>query len=206
MDIFIAVLVYTIQSAVAALGVYVTVYPLTQHQVKHKRLVIGLIVGLWIAGLVVTALDRHRSTLAQRDLHSQLDRIKLNTDQPPHVQVTNTLPPTQVIIKSDGLQEAQARKLDLKKRLIALSREIITFDEDYEKRGPKRLDDPRLGEYAGAGAAKAYNDRFKGRVRRICKEAIDAGLNVQGLDRFEAVNSLAFQQVSQALAALAEKL
>lgn len=94
MDIFIATLVYTVQSAVAALAVYVTIYPLADHQIKHKKAALWAIGVLWILGLGITALQQHRSAQAQAALEGRLDQIEHNTKEPPSVNVL--VPPTPV--------------------------------------------------------------------------------------------------------------
>jgi len=129
------------------------------------------------------------------------------------------VPPAQVVIappehpslpSAPSVEEVMARRLSLKKRLIALSREITEFEENYNKKAPKSTGipwvDENLWKYAGAPAAEAYNRNFKLRVSKICKEATDAGLDVRELDHFEAVNITAFSHVSKLLSELAEKL
>lgn len=189
----------------AYLGVHVTLHP-AESDTAAQRYKMGF-AGCAIVACCLIGLQAYRSNRTQAGLLRQLAKIEHNTSEPPKVQIINSIPPPQVIITSQSYSELiAARKLALKKRLIALSREILDFDGDYLRKGPHRLDDPHLTEYGGVWAAKAYNDRFKVRVRRICKEVTNAGLNVEGLDSFEAVDISSFPHVSQALAALAEKL
>jgi hypothetical protein len=96
MDTFASVLIYTLQSAVAALGIYVTVFPLEHHQIKHKRLVITLIVVLWIAGLALTGFQQHRNNQERNSLQARLEEILKNTKQPPRIDVN--VPPAQINI------------------------------------------------------------------------------------------------------------
>jgi len=107
-DIFIAVLVYTIQSAVAILAVYVTIYPLADHQIKHKRAALWIIGFLWIAGLTVTGIQQHRSNSSQTALQGRLDAIDKNTKEPPKVQVTNNISPNPVVVLPEGRKHQAA--------------------------------------------------------------------------------------------------
>jgi hypothetical protein len=138
-------------------------------------------------------------------------------------------PPSQP--QKDGLAELAARKLSLKKRLVALSREVADFNEEWQRKAPHmsyyKIDDidakkepekylaervrqqaeslKRFNDY-DSKAGGPYAERFRSRVLALCREAIDLGLNIQNLDRVEVVNGLGFAAVSQQLAALAEKL
>jgi hypothetical protein len=96
MDTVMSALIYTLQSAIAALGIYVTMFPLRHHQLRHKRLVIALIVILWIAGLAITGFQQRRNSHEQASLQASLEDIQKNTKQPPRVNIS--VPPAQVNI------------------------------------------------------------------------------------------------------------
>src|ERR1039458_5330676 len=131
------------------------------------------------------------------DEHAKVVQLyALKSEKPTIINV----PPAQVITPSPSngagvpsVAQVMASRLALKKRMFALSREISDFEEDYNKRAPKGnpwVDDNIIKYYAGA--AKVYNEKLKFRVWKLCRQATDAGLDVQGLDRFEAVNVSAF--------------
>jgi hypothetical protein len=120
-------------------------------------------------------------------------------------------------------------RLELKKRMVALSRELSDFSQEWMKHSPGvyNMDDvnekkepqryrqelarrseealKREREY-DLKAIPIYNTRYRQKVVDMCKEATDAGLNVGDFDRVQAFNGMVFQTVSGALAKLADKL
>jgi hypothetical protein len=127
---------------------------------------------------------------------------------------------------------AEAR-LDLRKRLIRLSHELIEFREDREKtapsptyfkiddidqqKEPQRYDQERIRQQAESltkynvydkDTARLYTVRFQARVLKILHESTDAGLDIQFADRSAAdvVNGLGVSGIGQQLARLADKL
>jgi hypothetical protein len=119
----------------------------------------------------------------------------------------------------------------LRKQLIALATEIRDFNEDWkskagspsyykivgidEKKEFKRYEAERIRQQSeslkrynafDSQAGKVYAERFQARVFRLCKEASEAGLDIQNLDRAEIVNGLGFANISYRLSALADKI
>ncbi len=95
-DITIAVLLVVLTAIATYLGIHVTLHPPNSDRAKLGYKIVFGACGLVMACLV--ALQTYRNSAAQNELKAQLETIKRNTEQPPKVQVTNNLPPTQINI------------------------------------------------------------------------------------------------------------
>jgi len=94
MDIFLTVCIGVLQAAIAILGIRVSLKPLAAHH--HGRFIAAFLI-LGILGIVLNVIQQKRNGNAQHTLQAQIDRIEKNTKTPPSVQVTNNIPPAQVI-------------------------------------------------------------------------------------------------------------
>ena len=78
---------------------HVTLNPPGDSPAKIKRYKTGFILcGLVAVGLI--GIQTYRNVEAQNALKGQLARIEANTKTPPKVEVTNNVPPSQVVVNN----------------------------------------------------------------------------------------------------------
>jgi hypothetical protein len=108
-DLAIAICLCGATIRMGYMGVHVTLHPVEdpKEKRKHKR-------QFWIWGAVAVCLigaQTIRNGMTQSDLRVQLAKIQRNTEQPPKVEVTNNVPPTQVVltVPNATVQRGQAQ-------------------------------------------------------------------------------------------------
>jgi hypothetical protein len=100
MDIFLAVLLFLVTSGTAYLGVHVTLHPAETANAKRNYKIV--FASLTLVAVALIAWQSILNRTEQGILHTQLNRIQHNTEQPPTVQV-NVPPPTIVPTTSQNV-------------------------------------------------------------------------------------------------------
>ncbi len=150
MDIFLTIAFWLVQAALAGLGTWVSVR--TPKTRKHVAAVIVALVVLAGAGGSINLWQQIRANRSQLALREQLDAIQRNTEVPPKVQITNTVPAPEVIIDNLGQMAKPFHLRVTNLEILDPSQGVLGENIYFENDGDVS------GQFVGAGLT-FYTDR-----------------------------------------------
>jgi biopolymer transport protein ExbD len=167
MDIFLAVVVFLLTSAMAFLGVYVSLHPPQTAEAKSSYKTLFVMLSLLAAGVI--AFQAYVARRAQADLENKLAIIKKNTEQPPKVVVENAIDPKMLVALKNQFTRSQLERINqetplqheqsVKIAAFSFSTDVQTFIAEREKGRPPMTTSWRPGEPTEQLLARAEKDR-----------------------------------------------